>query len=486
LWVRTLRQLAMLAVALFFFSCEDETSILGFKGPKKFNVALVEIPLNTSSVLAVDSAISDLRPVVVNGQTSFVDGLLVGQYQDNVFGKVEARSFLSLYPSSTIALESSSVYDSITVELRLNFYSYGFTGVENKNFFVHEITGDTVTLFGGNRYYTNSTAPEYSVDPIGEMKMRLDYDSLLKQSTLSSQQDTILAKARLNDTFGTKVFEAVKEGVSGAAAQRLFKAQVRGLALVPAADNPGIYGMNVINDFGKVSRVFLHYHTVDGSGGVADTLVRTLGIDYASFTKVDTDRTGTELEGIQPYQGTETLSGLRYIQSGSPIITKLDLAPFYAFADTVDNILINSAEFVIENLDAPPGQRPPGSLTFRLMNNNSEQFLNTRVAADAEFLSASQYFILASDHYFTPSNGTSIVSIGYKADENRYSGFMTLFTQTLFTNKGDQDGINENRLKYLALVPSNPPLERSVSRAVFSKDDVKLRIYYTRANPVTP
>ena len=58
LWVSRVGQLAMLAVALFFFSCEDETSILGFKNPNsKFRASYVEIPIE-SSVLLRDS----LRP----------------------------------------------------------------------------------------------------------------------------------------------------------------------------------------------------------------------------------------------------------------------------------------------------------------------------------------------------------------------------------------------------------------------------------------
>ena len=55
LWVNRIGQLTMLAVALFFFSCEDETSILGYKNPNsKFKVSYVEIPIE-SSVLLRDS-----------------------------------------------------------------------------------------------------------------------------------------------------------------------------------------------------------------------------------------------------------------------------------------------------------------------------------------------------------------------------------------------------------------------------------------------
>src|SRR5690349_15739477 len=169
LWVKTLRQLTILAVALFFFSCEDETSLLGFKNPNsKFHVGYVDIPLNVSSVFVTDTIITDLRPLVVNGQTSFVDGLLIGQYQDPQFGTISAKSFLPVYPSSNTELQTGAVFDSITVQFRLNFYYYGLSGQKEQRFFVHEITGDTLSLYNGNRYYANSPAPQYNPDPLGE------------------------------------------------------------------------------------------------------------------------------------------------------------------------------------------------------------------------------------------------------------------------------------------------------------------------------
>jgi hypothetical protein len=63
---------------------------------------------------------------------------------------------------------------------------------------------------------------------------------------------------------------------------------------------------------------------------------------------------------------------------------------------------------------------------------------------------------------------------------------MTLFAQSLFANKNDEDGINENRLWYAALFPASPSASRGISRTLFQKENVKLRVVYTRANTVTP
>src|SRR5687768_12985680 len=97
LWAkRIVRQLTVLAVALFFFSsCEDETSLLGFKNPKsKFNVSYLEIPLG-SSVLLIDSIITDNK---------LNNGVFVGQYTDPVAGQVTASVFLQMLPTSTAKL----------------------------------------------------------------------------------------------------------------------------------------------------------------------------------------------------------------------------------------------------------------------------------------------------------------------------------------------------------------------------------------------
>jgi hypothetical protein len=487
LWVRTLRQLTILAVALFFFSCEDETSLLGFKNPNnKFHVGYVDIPLNVSRVFVTDTITTDLRPVVINGQTSFVDGLLVGQYQDPQFGNISSKSFLPLYPTSSTALQTGAVFDSITVQFRLNFYYYGFSGQKEQRFFVHELTGDTLSLFNGNRYYANSAAPQYSSEPLGEAVANVNSNSFDTLANVTTGQDTIYATSRLTDEYGLRVFEAIKAGFGTTGSNKLFKAQIKGLALIPGTE-PGVIGMNVVNNFGQLSRVIVHYHTTNDAGAVADTLSRTLGFEFASFTKIDADRTGTELAAMQPYESVEPLSGQRYIQSGSPVVTKLDLTPFYNFADTVDNILVNSAQLVINNVTGPDGMKPHGSLLFRLMNNNSDLFLNNKVAADREL--ATQYLVLSSttDYYFfAATDGGNTATLSYNDQEDKFSGFITLFTQSLFANKDDADGINENRLRYLALYPSNPPVSRSVTQTLFSKDNVSLRIFYTRANTVTP
>lgn len=487
LWARTLRQLTVVVVALFFFSCEDETSLLGFKSPnKKFDVSYIDIPLNVSQVVAIDSVVTDLRPIVVNAQARTVDGLVVGSYQDPDVGAINAQSFLTIAPTVPNALQTTAVYDSVTVQFRLNAYAYGFTGSQQKTFRIHEITGDTLTLFNGNTYYASSPAPQYNPEPLGQAVISVNYDSLQKQATISpTQQDTLLATGRLSDDFGARLFEAIRAGFTTTAQFQMFRSQIKGLALLPG-DEPGVLGLSVVGSTGQLSRVILHYHTLTDAGAVDDTLSRTFDTELASFTRIEADRAGTELATIVPYQSMDPQSGLRYVQSGAGLLTKVDLAPFWAFADTVDNVLINSAELSIGNVSGPPGMKAHTALMVAMMKNEADQLLNAAVAADREVVG--RYYSASADgtsYFFAGTDAGG--SIGYDEDENRFSGFLTLFVQSLFGDKSNDDGtVNEGRLKYVALYPVNQPVGRSVTRTIFPKDNVNLRIYYTRANPVTP
>ncbi len=488
LWVKTLRQLTILSVAFFFFSCEDESSLLGFPTPK-FNVRYVDIPLGAanSQVMVIDSLITDLRPIVSSGgQAQFVDGVIAGQYQDPDFGHISAQPYLAVYALSNTALNSTAVFDSVTVRFRLNFYGYGFTGQKDYTFPVHEITGDTLSLYGGKRYYANSTPPEYAAEPLGEVAVTVRYDSLLKQTTRDpSRQDTLYLQGRLSDEYGLRVFNLLKEGFANVEQQKAFKNEIKGLTLVPDAEE-GMLGMNLVNSFGQLSRVIVHYHTM-ADGAVKDTLTASLGFEYASYTKIDVDRTGTDLAGLLPYEPFTTPDGKAFIQSGAGVVNRVDLVPFYAFADTLDNIVINSAELVVNNVTAPQGLNPHNALVLRLMNNTTNQFLNSRIAADREI--AQNYYVIGSSmepYYFPAMEGGSAAVLMYSSEDQRYSGFMTRFAQSLFANRNDANGVNTNRLRYVALVPSSPPTNRGVTRTLFNADNVNLRIYYTRAKAVMP
>lgn len=469
----------LFAVALFFFSCNEEDSILGFRNPnKKFNVFQIDIPL-TSSVVLIDSVITDN----ISTNTSLTHDVLVGSYNDPTLGLIKAESFLPLSPGSSTQLAASAVYDSVTVQLQLNLYAYGNSGPQQEKITLHEITGDSLSFY--KRYYYNSSVA-YNASPLSEISFNVHYDSLRKEATKTTGRDTVLAKGRMDDNFGQRLFDIAKNNTDSKYSDlRKFRYEFKGLALLPGSNN-GVLGYSVNSAF---SRVALHYHTSTDTLTAFFYFFPTAGGTTSynpAFTHVVTERAG-ELSGSPLYQTLETQSGARYIQSGSPVITKVDLSNFYKFADTVSNIIVNESQLIISGVESPLGMSPHSALLLRSINENNV-FSNIKVQADRDallryYLTQDGYFDVFAD-YRTSSQ--SVATINYSSESNQFNGFLTLFTQSLFTNKNFNNQVNDTRLKYVALYPYSPSMSRGITRTIFNKDNIKLRIKYTRPTQITP
>jgi hypothetical protein len=468
LWAKSLRQLAMLTVALFFFSCEDENSILGFKNPnKKFNVSYIEIPLE-SSVMLIDSIVTD------NFDERGVS--LLGQYQDNAVGNLKATTFVQTYPASSTVLPGDAVFDSVTIQLNLNFYSYGFTGESEEKFSIYEVKVPALNTNRRVNYFYNT---ELKQEPflIGQGAITVKYDTLRKYDTLAAnKRDTLLITTKLSDVYGLELFNAAKTTAAGFDQFDRFKYEFRGLKIVPT-QSQAILGIDLgVNSSGPLSKVIVHYHTPSAT---KQTKVYNIGL--ASFTNIQADRSGTELDGVALYQPFEPASGLRYVQSGAGVVTRIDLKNFYDFADALDKVVINSAELVISNTDSPEGKHAHSALGFRVLATNN-LFMNNTKTVDSAAMSGyntlrdGRYYLVNSD--ISSSQQAVPASIVY--DDNTYSGFMTFFMQSVFNKRKDENGIRPDRIQYLALYPLRPMATSSVTRTVFHKDNIKLRIYYTQ------
>ncbi len=486
LWAKSLKQLALWSVALFFFSCQDETTFIGLKNPNpKFEVFSVEIPL-TSSVITVDSVYTD---------NTGSGTLLMGGYTDPVLGRVETKSFVHIWPTAAQLIATTSVFDSVTINLRYSYYSYGAATDRVESFKIHEIS-DAGFATASPMRATAASSLNYLPTPLASGSKAIDVEEFKEQFALArDNQDTLTVEKRLSDDFGKRIFDLAKEydfGASSAptvaAAQRAdYFQQVNGLALVPDETTQGIVGIR--ND--AFSFVTLHYHSME-NGAVKDTLSRNYVFSGASFSHISTDRSNSELSAVsRPYYPyLEDPAGLRYLQSGTPILTRVELANYYKFLeeDTVKDILINEVRFIVDGIQSTTATPPHSALALKLINRNG-YFFNYAVAGERNELLLNNRAIYPStttdvnrNHFFINSDvSNSPAILGYQSAGNRYEGYITTFMQGLIRNRTLPTGEkNEKRIEYLALYPLNPPLPFSVTRTIFPADQVKLKIYFTR------
>jgi hypothetical protein len=478
LWARTLRQLVMLAVALFFFSCEDETSILGFKNPnEKFKVNFVDISLE-SSVFLLDS----LRTsnFYTNGETN---RLLVGKYGDDKFGEVNATGITQFFATNTAKtlLKETAVFDSVSIQLRFDFYTYGSLSASPQSISIHEVERElNIDSIG---YYFNRSNTPYNASPLGSKTFSIVPDQF-KTYLETSKDTTISISFPLEFSFGQRIFDsAVKYRNANTAADstfvriREFVKEFKGIAIVPdAADK--IVGFN---PSATASRIILHYHDAD-----TDSLELNLSFSgMISYNEISADRSSTELAGLTQYSKPITPDdNLRYIQSGTGILTRLDFKQFYEFVDQDSNanMIVNSAELHL-GAPEPSAFSPIDVLSLRAVKGEGylKKVVDPKInkaqhLADSASVTLYAGQLSVSGGMFTPmSPDGNIFTISRAGTNEYYNGFLTLFAQQLFKKEE-----NKERFRYFALYPENPPIGKSVNRVLFHKDNIKLRIFYTR------
>ncbi|HTF19050.1 MAG TPA: DUF4270 family protein [Chryseolinea sp.] len=487
LWVKRIGQLTIMSVAQFFLSCQEEVSVLGYKNPNtKFKVSYFEIPVESSVLLRDSLRTSNFF------YNSEPNRLLVGSYQDDRFGTVSASAVTQYFPVGVAKLATGAVFDSVSLRLQFDLYHYGSNVKTSQSMSVYKL--EDVIKFDNLQYYFNKSSVSTGT-LLGNKSFTIDPDDFDDFAISSTDYDTIITvKVPLNYAFGRDIFAAAERYRDGSSSEDSlfvkyndFIEQFKGLVIRPdAADKAIGFAPSAAG-----TRLLLHYHTDK------DTLALELGLGgVISFNQINGDRSATELAQIQQYhQDYFKDSETRYIQSGTGILTKVDFTNFYNFIDTIPNILVNSAELLVENVESS-AFAPPPSIVLRSLtpsNNRLRVFSATRPQDSVDVVRYRGYFSYDFATSTTPAlvdndqvfylRGDKGSSLAYSSTKRSYSGVFTLLFQQMSIRNDDRTPLTTFVLYPGSDASSTPAFStgaKSLNRAVFPKSGIKLRIYYTK------
>ena len=531
LWAKRAGLLFSAAVLIFLISCEDDSYLLGFKGKTKFKGRYQELVFDgeKSSVFLIDSVFTDQFTISSSPEPASYR-FLVGNYFDPDFGNVSAHFYLQYLPNDAPNNPSyfnrdkenigSIVLDSTTVQLMLDYYAYGPEVTIDEVVNVYSLVkGSRDSLNFYDRYINSS---ELNYDPIligqlgikkfsraysGSSKFRpIDLTPIkfeLQTDLGEGSRDTIMLQGKLDEEFAFRIFNWIAtKGDSALVYDSLinvFRKEFPGFAFFPTK-NSRIIGVNPLNGF---SRFTFHYHT-PSKDSVTTSLYFT-PFPYVSsngFTNITTTRSG-ELSGISvPQERFFPSSGQRYIQDGSGVITELDMSEFYSFIDTLEDIVINSAEISMDVKAFPSGMSPVSSLFGVIMKNEGGKLVALDSTVEEDFDKMTEfvgnvYTDLSNFGMATELSSASPFRLTYDNSSMQYRGFATLFFQRMFDNK-DKPELN---IEHIAFYPATAPILKilyeddntsylllksgignSVNRAVIKPGGIKLKLYYTVPN----
>ena len=472
---------------ILFLSCRDDGAYIGLAKEPRLKAHFIDIPLNPS-VIQFDGLLTR------NTTGDVLPRILMGQYNDPLFGNMTVRGFANITPPVQVIIPTSAAtLDSLVLQLKLDYYYYGGANYSEMHLRVHELLD---TLYSTQGYYTTSKV-NYAAKPSGETTFFVSPGEFDNALALNADRDTsnnkvFNVRVPIHSALGDSLLYDLASNLELVKDVKRFMGKYKGFALV-MSEGDKIVGINPTfrDPFPKATDTKLSlYYSQGGVQSRADFLLHysnnlTFGVTYPalSFSSITTDRSSTALNGIKGGKDFIPSDRQLYVQSGTALTTKFDLTNFYRFVDTVGHITFNSAELVTSITST---QRPPVQVQLRLLdslNNFRGIVIDTLVKGVA--VSAVDPYITKISRAISTSAATSAnstidiagdngVRVGIIADPYEIDHmFITEFCQQIFYHKHDQ-----RKVKSFVLMPSEVEFAKSVN-AMILNPSVALRLYYS-------
>ncbi len=427
--------LGLAATFILLNACTDPAEVGLEIDPdrNKFGVFYTEIPLSASQVF-LDST-----------NTTNTGTLIAGSYSDSDFGSIDASGFTNFgYATIRPTLNEETDYDSLVLELRVN--SLFGNRTTPKNIQVFRLTEDISPLDSVVYFSQEEIAAENT--PLGE-----------RSFNFTALVDT-LVRVKLDDALGAELFDRIKSNDPTVASDSTLKEYFKGVR-ISLNNNP-----EAVLTFSTSTETRLALYYSDSANATQSSAVAFTISRGKHFSQVLNDKSGSTFANVTESRQTyPPQNGLVASKSGIGLLAKVNFDNYFAFKDTVQNLVINRAEFAVGPVNTFTANTTPFPVGVLYYVNEQNEFL--RDSLNGQFRSVQRD---RSD----PRGITAPAQIEFDNDDRLYSVSITDFLD--FVNRG---GLGEpNEIPELFIYPSN--YQTRVSGFVVDENQIRLRIYYSK------
>lgn len=320
----------MLFFGLTIVSCGTDTDT------GEFVVGSDYLAVN-NKVILIDTLTVEMSTINFDSLvTSNKSRILVGNYDDPLFGKVKSNSYFQLASDSYSLISTTDteaanyVFDSISMILKYDNYYYGDT-TKVQTFDIHRLTQKVKPNTDDDSFYNNS-ALSYSSESLGTISYKprpLEKDSI---------------NIKMDAAFGEALFQKLK--TREITDFTSFSEYLKGLVLVPTTTNSSsVIGFNLS------SKVRLYYSKYQGDA--EDSFIKDFTVLDATkqFNAISLDKSGTLIQNL-PASNSNLSSLLTnnqgYIQSGTGVACRIDFPNIKQLKYISDNGAIVDAELILK------------------------------------------------------------------------------------------------------------------------------------------
>jgi hypothetical protein len=449
-------------------------SILGVFACNKANKVGQELKPQDIGVIFTDTVTVKTSTVLLDSvETANTSMLLMGGYNDAIFGKFTSSTYFGLQPAAgEINFGSNPIFLDASLELVYS-YSYG----DKSQPITLDLRRLSQSIDSSKKYLQFDTHP-FPYTTIGQTTFKLSD---------RSQNDTI--KIATTNSFRDEFVDFIKNKtlISQAEVTNFIK----GLAIVPSVNSKFIVGVSTLNPL--TVRLVLKYKndaTVSGSFSFfirtpSSALIVNNRYGSVNFNSIQSDRIASTLSVLNSSSKiipSENIANQAFIQESVGITTLVEFPYLKDFAN-ISNIAINKADLIIRPVGVTVTDNFPllSQLEFVLIGNNKLRQRQASSSIDPSTgttINSNTLVLLGrEDAQAQKLNPTlDIISNSYNSEITTYFQFLINSYNTSYT------GVNKRQNNGLHLRSSleGSRAGRMVIGGQKSQYPIQLRVFYTK------
>lgn len=333
----------MLVFALTMISCGTDTDA------GEFVVGSDYLALS-NKVILIDTVTVEMSTINFDSLvTSSQSRILIGNYEDPIFGKIKSNSYFQLaansYTLSSTGSDTESVnyvFDSISMILKYDNYYYGDT-TKVQTFDIHRITQKVKPNTDDDSFYNNSIL-SYSNESLGTLSYK----------PRPTEKDSINIK--MDPVFGEDIFQKIKK--REITDFTTFTEYLKGLVLVPSiANTSSVIGFNT-----STSVVRMYYSKYQSDNEVSYFIDFKITDGSKQFNSISSDKTGTLIQNL-PVSSSKLSSSLTnrqgFIQSGAGVACRIDFPNIKQLKYISDKGAIVDAQLILKPVNNTYSEQYP-------------------------------------------------------------------------------------------------------------------------------
>ncbi|MEB2778796.1 DUF4270 family protein [Algoriphagus sp. C2-6-M1] len=372
--------------------------------------------------------------------------LLVGEEEDDFFGKTSATGYSRMYISSGAKRpDLDAIFDSIF--FNLNIVNIDGTNLDQPKYFsIHKLAEPILDTL-----YYNFDALSYDSSPISSGEI-----------VFGEETDT-LASFQVEEEFAEELFSKMQFGTEFKDLFT-FRDYFPGIAVKAREGDNASVGISVGSATGM--KVYYHYE-----GDTSSTLYNITTASSRSFNGLKSDRSGTPTEVVTEVKKSYDVGPFVGMKSGLGMVIKLDTSPFDAFLDTLSGVTFNQVKLEIGVIEAHAATEKVPSFMTMFFTDSNNQILTSSTGISLSVQADGSPQVYTDENGDRIPNTNSPASLLYDTESKVYNELITSHVNALFRGQL----IRKDWLLYGA------DLKKSLSQFVVDKNKVKVKVIYSRS-----